>query len=349
MGNSSENKRKGNTGKYILGVIFLLLLLVTGGVAYWWNWANQPYSSDPDGKLEQFVVKQGMTASSIANELEERKLIRNALVFRYLASQQNVDSKLMAGEYRLASYMSLQEIIDIFLAGPEAESIKVTIPEGYSTEKVIDTLVSKGLGTKEEYLQAIAEENFDFAFLADLPQDSTRLDGFLFPDTYFFDPKASPKDNLTRMLQRFEQEITEEVLAKLKEKNLSIRDWVNLAALVEREAGQDEDRPLVASVFLNRLEINMPLQSCATLQYILKTDKFVFSTEDTKVESPYNTYIHTGLPPSPIANPGHASLAAVLDSPETDYLYFLANREGETFFSKTYQEHQRKMKEHGLS
>lgn len=336
-------------GKTIIGAFFILIIAVSAGIAIWWNWATQPYTKNADGTLEQFVVKQGMTASQIATELEEKNLIRNSLAFRFMASQQNVDSKLMAGEYQLASHMSPQEIIDEFLAGPEMLTVKVTIPEGYNTEKVIDTLVSHGLGTKEGYLQAISQENFDFTFLADIPADQTRLDGFLFPDTYFFNPEASPKENLNRMLRRFEQEVTEEVMAKLVERNLSLRDWVNIAALVEREAGHDHDRPLVASVFLNRLDIDMPLQSCATLQYILKTDKFVFSTEDTKVDSPYNTYIHSGLPPSPIANPGHASLAAVLNSPETDYLYFLANREGDTFFSKTYQEHRQKMKEHGLS
>ena len=130
-------------------------------------------------------------------------------------------------------------------------------------------------------------------------------------------------------------------MAKLAEMNLSIREWVNLASIVEKEAGKDADRPVIAGIFLNRLEIGMALQSCATIQYVLGTNKYVLSLEDIQIESPYNTYKYPGLPPSPIANPGHASLNAVLNSTESNYLYFMATPSGETIFAKTHEEHLR--------
>lgn len=321
-----------------LSSIFIIVILAGAGVAGWWNWSNQPYAKEGNGTEVRFEVTVGMNASQIAEELKQKQLIRNALAFRLLASQQHVDSKLLAGEYELTSQMNLQEIINKFLEGPIVHTTKVTIPEGYTTVQIIDTLVNNGLGTKEEYQQVIANEPFDYAYLADIPSGAKRLDGFLFPDTYFFDPKASPKENINRMLKRFEQEVTPEVMNKLAQKNLSIFDWVNLAAIVEKEARLDADRPIIAGIFLNRLKIDMPLQSCATIQYVLGTNKYVLSLEDIQVESPYNTYKYTGLPLSPIANPGHASLDAVINSTETDYLYFLATPEGETIFAKTYEE-----------
>jgi len=328
--------------KSLLSIIFVGIVLMGAGVAVWWNWANQPYTQEESaGKEVQFTIAPGMTAAQVAQELEELKLIRNAWAFRILASQQQVDSKLLAGQYHLNPYLTPQEIIDKIMEGPEVPTVKVTIPEGYTTAQIIDTLVKNGLGTKEEYEQVIANEPFEYAFLADIPPGASHLDGFLFPDTYFFDPKATPKENINRMLERFEQEITPEVMTRLAEMNFTVREWVNLASIVEREAGKDEDRPIIAGIFLNRLEMGMALQSCATIQYILGTNKYVLSLEDIQIESPYNTYKYPGLPPGPISSPGHASLQAVLNSQETNYLYFLATPSGETIYARTHEEHLR--------
>lgn len=326
--------------KGLLSSLFIILILAGAGVAAWWNWANQPFAEEGSTDAAvQFMISPGMNASQVAQELEQKQLIRNALAFRLLASQQNVDSKLLAGEYLLSAQMNPQEMINKLIEGPVVHTVKVTIPEGYSTAQIIETLVKNGLGTKEEYQKVIESEKFEYSFLADIPVDATRLDGFLFPDTYFFDPEARPKDNINRMLKRFEQEVTPEVMTKLAQKNLTLREWVNLAAIVEKEAGLDVDRPIMAGVFLNRLEINMPLQSDATVQYVLGSNKYIHSLEDIQVDSPYNTYKYPGLPPSPIASPGHASLDGVINATETDYLYFLSKRNGETVYAKTHKEH----------
>lgn len=321
----------------ILSSLLILILLAGSGGAFWWNWATKPYGES--GKTEIFAVTPGMNASQIAQELEQRHLIRNAWAFRVLASQQKVDSKLFAGEYLLSAQMSPKEMIQQLIAGPEVATVRITLPEGYTTTQIIEHLVSKGLGTKEEYLKVLAEDNFPYAFLAGVPAGEKRLDGFLFPDTYFIDQKASPHEIIDVMLKRFEEELSPEVDAKLKEMNFSIYQWVTLASIVEKEAVKQEDRPIIAGVFMNRLKTNMPLQSCATIQYLLGTPKAVLYEKDLKIPSPYNTYLNAGLPPGPIASPGHASLDAVIHMTPTDYFYFLAKGDGYHVFSKTYDEH----------
>lgn len=305
-------------------------------MAVWWNWATRPYAES--GKSEVIAVSQGMNASQIAQELERRQLIRNAWAFRLLASQQKADSKLYAGEYLLAAEMSPQEMIQKLSAGPEVVATRITIPEGYTTAQIVDHLVSQGIGAKEEYQKIIANDPFDYAFLQGIPAGETRLDGFLFPDTYFIDKKTSPRMSIDMMLKRFEKEVTPEVQTRLKEMNLSLRDWVNLASIVEKETGKETDSPIIAGVFLNRLRIGMPLQSDATVAYVLGTNKYIHTLEDIKVQSPYNTYVNKGLPPGPIDSPGHASLDAVIHSTKTNYLYFVAKKDGSSVFAETHEE-----------
>lgn len=322
----------------LIGSLFILVMLGGAGAAGWWSWAVKPYAEAGSGKTETYTVTQGMSASQIAQDLQKKQFIRNAWAFRLLATRENADSKLYAGDYFLSSEMSPLEMIERITAGPEYAATRVTIPEGYTTAQIVDYLVEKGLGTKEELTRVIASEPFDYAFLQDMPQDQTRLDGLLFPDTYFVDKNTSPKMIIDMMLKRFSQEVTQETEARTKALKLSLREWITLASIVEKEAGIDADRPIIAGVFINRLKINMPLQSDATVQYILGTNKYIHSLEDIKVESPYNTYIHTGLPPGPIASPGHASLAAVLNYSQSDYLYFISKKDGTSVFAKTLAE-----------
>ncbi|MEA4900437.1 endolytic transglycosylase MltG [Desulfitobacterium sp.] len=336
-----RKRRKSKKGKHrvisIISIIVILLGLAVMGGGAWWYWATQPYSKQDASEI--MAVTPGMTANQIGTELERRKLIRSAFAFRIIATQLEADSKLYAGDYLLSANMSPEEMLTELLSGPKAEAIRVTIPEGYTTNQIIDLLVQKGIGTKEEYQKVITTDDFNYNFLQGISKDGHRLDGFLFPDTYFLNKKATPRSAIDSMLRRFEKELTPEVKTQLQTMNMSTRDWVNLAALVEKEALRDEDRAMIASVLKNRLNINMPLQVDATIQYILGTPKAKLYNKDLKIESPYNTYLHTGLPPSPIASPGHASLDAVLHPENTDYLYYLAKPDGYHVFAKTFDEH----------
>jgi len=328
--------------KRIVALVVLLGIITTAAAWSWWHYAQKPISET--AKESVFVVEPGMTAEDVAAELEQQGIIRSALAFNILARLEKVDASLKAGNYILSPSMSVKEIIALLLEGPKPEHIVVTIPEGYYTSQIIDLLVAKGLGTKEEYEQVLATAEFEYEFLESIPETvdpAKRLDGFLFPDTYFFSPDSTPYDVIDRLLDRFEDEVTEEVKATLAKRNLTLYEWVTLGSIVEKEAAKDEDRPIIAGVFYNRLAKGMPLQSCATIQYILGKPKAVLYDQDLEIESPYNTYKYAGLPPGPISNPGHASLVAALYPAQTKYLYFLAKSDGYHVFAETYEQHLR--------
>jgi len=324
--------------RFGLGAGVLVLLLVLAGTGLWWFVNLKPVSNSDQTQL--FEIKQGMTAVQVANALEDMKLVRNSEAFRQLCRWQKADFKIVAGVYYLSPAMSSRAILDTLIKGAEQEAVRITIPEGFTVVQIVNTLVNNGLGTEDEYYNIMSEfsaKNYDF--LEGAPKGKNRLEGFLFPDTYFFDKKSKPEDVINRFLQRFAKEITPDTKARLKAVNLSVYDWVLKASLVEREAKKQEERPVIAGVFDNRLRINMPLQSCATVLYVLGEVKTVLSIEDTKIDSPYNTYKYSGLPPGPIANPGDASLQAALYPAKTDYLYFVAKNDGTHAFSVTYSEH----------
>lgn len=333
-----RNYRTKKTKRLGIYIVFLSLIVLPIAFVMWWYGSLEPLSET--GQEQIFEVKQGMTAGQVADELEDKKIIQSAQAFKQLSKLNNADSKLMAGQYLVSPTMSARDVLDILLKGPEPEITKVTIPEGYTVAQVLATLEKNGLGTKKELSKAM--ESFtakDYSFLQDIPTGEKRLEGFIFPDTYFFDKESQPKEVIDRFLERFDQELDQKTRAKLKELNLSVYDWVTMASIVEREAVKAEERPLIAGVFYNRLRIGMSLQSCATVQYILGEIKPVLSIEDTQIDSPYNTYINPGLPPGPISNPGHASLEAALYPDDTDYLYFVAKSDGSHAFAVTYNQH----------
>jgi len=337
----TKRRRKRSAGKkYVWLWALFIIFLLCGCMGIWWKASLKPVSEAAG--IREFEVKKGMTASQIAASLEKDNLIRSSGAFRLLCRLEQADSKINAGVYYLSGAMSSREILDLFLKGVQPEVVKVTIPEGYTTDQIIRTLVDHGLGSEADFRRAMEEfQSADYAFLAGAPQGKNHLEGFLFPDTYFFAKGSKPQEVIKRFLQRFQQELTPDVQEKLKEKKLSVREWVIKASLVEREAVKQEERALIAGVFENRLRIGMALQSCATVQYILGEAKPVLTLEDIAIDSPYNTYKYTGLPPGPIANPGHASLEAALNPAQTDYLYFAAKNDGSHAFSVTLAEHNR--------
>lgn len=308
----------------------------------WWNWATQPYSAF--GNSEKITISSGTTTSQLAEELQRRHLIRSAWAFKYLARIQETNFKIYVGDYVLAPTMSPAEIINRLLKGSVSGDTRVTIPEGYSTEQIIELLVSKGLGSKEEYTKVVTQDKFPYLFLKNSPQGIHRLEGYLFPDTYIIDRKTTPHAVIDMFLQQFSKEITPEVQKQLNTMKLTVPQWVTIGSLVEKEAVKESDRPLIASVIMNRLKINKPLQIDATIQFLLSTPKAKLYNKDLQIPSPYNTYLHAGLPPGPIANPGNASLQAALHPAQTAYLYYVAKKDGYHVFAKTYAEHLKNVK-----
>ena len=286
-------------------------------------------------------IPQGATTSTISDILYKNKLIKNKTMFKISVKLSNKAQHFKAGKYLFNQTYSNKEIIEDISSGKiYNDGIKITIPEGSTSKEIVSILVGQKLGNEESYEKLISnpkEFYNQFKFLKE--EDITSLEGFLYPSTYYFDENASEKEVLSVMLSQFNKVYTDKLRDRQKELKMTIEQVVNLASIVEKEAVLDEDRPIIASVFYNRLKIGMPLQSDATLQYIFETRKKSITYNDLKIDSPYNTYIKKGLPPTPIANPSIKSIEAVLEPSNTDYLYFVASIDGGNVYSKTYEEH----------
>mgnify|MGYP003585134286 CR=1 FL=1 len=297
---------------------------------------SQPASAVP-GEPVSIVIKPGMSAAEIGTLLHDNGLIKNITVFRLIVHAQRLESSLQAGEYAFTRNMKIPAIIAMIAKGEIAYQ-QFTVPEGLTVNEVARLLAEKKVADADKFSKAAAEFPLpDYVVFSD--QASFKLEGYLFPDTYRV-PRGATEETIVRtMVGQFNKQLTPELRAKAKEQGLSIRDTIILASLVEKEARFADERPIIAGVFLKRLKEEMPLQSCATIQFILGYPKPELTVKDTEIVSPYNTYLNAGLPPGPIASPGLSSIKAVLSPAMTEYLYFVADKNGKHHFSRTYSEH----------
>ena len=284
------------------------------------------------------TVKKGASLREIGDILQGDDLITSSSFFVFYAKLTGAEKQIEAGSYRLSNSLSMPEILE-HLVGGDVIYCRVVIPEGYTTDQIGKLLVSKGIMTGDDWQNALETEDFGYPFLEGAPAGPRRLDGFLFPATYDLTTNFTPQEILELMLGRFNTAFTPDLQAQARAQHLSVRQVVILASIVEREAKLDSERPIIASVFLNRLHIGMRLESDATIQYLLGTPKENLTDGDLRIPSPYNTYLHSGLPPGPISNPGLASIRAVLYPAKTDYLFFMGKSDGSHVFSATFREH----------
>lgn len=329
-----------NFRKINLKVISIITIIILGLIAGYIYIQIGPY--DKNSKKEIIVkIPNGSTLTDVSNILKENKVIKNKVLFKAVSKFKPNEHGVKAGKYLLRQSYSNSKVLDILFSGKTYnDGIKVTIPEGSTYKEVIKYLTSKGIGNKEVYEKLInnpKEFYSEFKFLDE--KDIISLEGFLYPDTYHFDKNVTEKEVLSTMLKRFEKMYTDKFKREQKERGLTLQQVVNLASIIEKEAVLDEDRPMIASVFYNRLDVDMPLQSDATIQYIFDERKDRVMYKDLKIKSPYNSYINKGLPPTPISNPGVKSIEAVLNPANSDYLYFVATIDGKNNYSKTYEEH----------
>lgn len=282
-------------------------------------------------------VAEGSGLSAITEDLEETGVIESKFAFK-LYSRIFGGGIYQKGPHSFNPSMSYGEILKELEKMPDTDNYKVTIPEGYELHKIADKLEEEGLINREVFIREIEVGDFDYDFIDKIPERENRLEGYLFPDTYMFSGAESEREIINAMLANFERVVVPVYENSGTDKSLD--EIVTLASVIEREAAHDNERSRVASVFVNRINKGMRLESCATVQYILKERKTVLSNEDTKIDSPYNTYMYSGLPIGPIAAPGLKSIEAALYPEDTDYLYFLASADGsESYFSKTFEEH----------
>jgi len=334
FGSISNTSRKRTI---LLGLVVLVLAALAGGV-FWYNDQLKPVAP-ADTKPVVLKVKSGMTTGSIADILLERNLIRNRTVFLFAARQAGLDKSLQAGEFAFSRAMNVTQIIEIMAKGITVYA-EFTVPEGFTVEQIAALLAEKGLARKDRFL-ALAQKYAPFDKQPSRQDVKYRAEGFLFPDTYRINRGTSEEEILQIMAKEFERQFAPELQAKAKDIGLSAYEVIVLASLIEREVQLAKERPMVARVFLNRLKIEMPLQSCATIQYILGYAKEELTIADTQLPSPYNSYLNAGMPPGPVANPGLSSIQAALNPAEGDWLYFVVDgKTGGHRFSRTLAEHE---------
>lgn len=314
--------------KLIAGIILLIIIIPT----------MLDMAGIGGGKTPVDIkVLEGEGLLAIANKLDDAGVIRGKFAFKVYARMTGKHVYQM-GIHSFNSSMSYKQIIKELEKMPEADAYTVLIPEGYELRQIADTLEEKGLINREIFMREAEVGNFEYDFITQIPERENRLEGYLYPDTYTFSNDMTEREIISVMLDNFEKKVVPVYEQSQSEKSLD--EIINLASVIEREAANDEERGKVASVFVNRLSKGMRLESCATVQYILKERKSVLSNEDTMIDSPYNTYRNSGLPYGPIASPGLKSIEAALYPEDTEYFYFLAVADGsESIFSTTFEEH----------
>lgn len=319
--------------RYIL-IVIALIVVICGGFVYA---ITRPAMAGAD--TIYLKIEKGMGANEIADKLYEKGLIQNPTAFVIWSKISRLDSKLEAGEYLIRTDMSMFEVASSLNGHGAVLSNRITIPEGY-TIRQIATLLEKH-GKNGDAFKRLAENYEPYDYMKPTSDMSRRysVEGFIYPDTYEFSPDATEAEILEMLVKHFDSKLTPKIRTEIEQSGRTISEVVILASIVEREAKFDEERPVIARVFLNRMKNEMPLQSCATVQYLLEKVRPILTVEDTQISSPYNTYLHLGLPPGPIGCIGDKSLEAVLHPDDNDYLYFVADKEGHHHFGKTYTDH----------
>lgn len=279
-----------------------------------------------------FTVTQDESTSDIAKNLHDDGLIRSETYFKLKMRLTNKDSELKAGTYTLQHGMTVDQIITALTTTQDVKVITVRFQEGWRAEEYADKLVQVGLiSTPDQFLNAIKSDSFDYDFLKSRPRNAS-LEGFLFPDTYQFRADATPDDIINVMLQNFDTKVPKDLRDRAQQLNLNFYQVLTVASIIEREAVLDSERPIIASVYYNRIKQGMPLQSDPTVQYAIGQEgnwwPAVTDPQQQGANSPYNTYTNPSLPPGPICDPSLKSIEAALSPAKTNYLYFVAKNDG---------------------
>jgi len=311
-------------------LIFIFILIVIISYLYFKEGTLPVNKNDKSTKI--FVIQKGESLNNIVKKLSREQLIRNKIVFYLIVKQLGIEKKIQAGDYRLSPSMDAYQIAKTLTHG--TLDIWITIIEGLRKEEVAQ-IVSKNFGIPEiEFIKKAKE-------------------GFLFPDTYLIPKDATLETILTILENNFQRRVDDKLKKQMQEKGLNLEEVITIASLIEREAKFEEDRLLVASVILNRLKKKMKLEIDATVQYALGYQtgektwwKKNLTRQDLEVDSLYNTYKFEGLPPGPICSPGLSSIKAVINAPNTDYFFYVSDKNGKLHFAKDFPTHNKNIKKY---
>lgn len=334
----------------VIALIALAILLVVGFSSYKYvTNALKPVNKEATKEIT-VEIPMGSGITTIASILENKGIIKNASIFKYYAKFKN-ESQFQAGSYTMTQAMTLDEIIESLKTGKVYREplFTITVPEGLTLDQIAAAVAKKTDYTAEQFMEKVTNKEFIETMVADYPNLFTdeiygeniryALEGYLYPATYpFYEEKPSLEAIIDTMIAATNN-IVSNYSAALEEQEMTVHELLTFASLLEKEATAQTDRETIASVFYNRLKIDMPLQTDPTVLYSLGSHKDRVLYEDLEVDNPYNTYKNVGLPPGPIAGPGKVSIEAALNPSVTDYLYFLADESGVNHFAKTYDEH----------
>jgi UPF0755 protein len=318
--------------RFAIGAALLVAVALVGCGLFWYAVAadrSHPQTS------QQLVLQRGATFDEVATQLAEGGVIGNTLTFRILARLRDEDVAVRAGEYRFGPHVTQSDVLHALVTGGAQVATWVTIPEGFTAEQIAERLQGDGLGSSAALRQDFMQERL----LLDGARTKS-LEGFLFPSTYLMPLGAAPEQLAAVLTGQFLKELPRDAASRARALHVSVPQAVTVASLVEREAKSQADRPQIAAVIYNRLRLGMPLQVDATIEYALPQHKSALSFADLRIDSPYNSYVHAGLPPTPIANPGLASLEAAFHPAKSEDLYYVYCGNGRHAFAKTLAEHQ---------
>jgi len=300
--------------------------------------------SDGEEVLEIVSIPVGVTMAEVTELLKAKGVIRSRALFSALARWRGVDIHIKAGEYQFSNRMLPNEVLNKLIRGEQIK-YSITIPEGLTLIRIADLYNERDLADKDRFIQLAT----DPTFAATLGVEQENLEGYLYPDTYKFIRNMGEKNIIRRMVKRFNEFYLEQFKQREKELELSRREVVTIASLIEKETGRSDERPLISAVFHNRLKRKMRLRCDPTVIYGLDNFNGNLTKRDLMTYTPFNTYLIHGLPPTPIANPGIDSIRAALYPADVDYLYFVSKNDGTHFFSSTLTEHNRAVQEYQRS
>jgi UPF0755 protein len=327
---------------------FILFALIFAGLCgagllymHLLSWADRPAGSTAEDKL--FIVSPGQGLRTTAENLRQDGLVSDALRFIILARLEKQDKLLKAGEYFLSTTMTPREILGQMVEG-RVHLYRLTIPEGFNMVQIAAAVSAAGLDSETNFLAAASDPQT----AASLGLEAQTMEGYLFPDTYYFPRGLDSATIIATMVKQFKAAFKPEWEAQAKALNMSVHEIVTLASIIEKETGAPEERPLIASVFHNRLQKGMRLETDPTVIYGIPDFDGNIKRRHLETYTPYNTYKIKGLPPGPIASPGALAMQAALFPAQSDYLFFVSKKDGTHQFSKTIKEHNAAVRKYQL-
>lgn len=340
-------KKKMSTSTLLFIVIIICVIIILANVVFSFLSSIEEGGINIDKRVKgeysdiTLVIKEGSKLKDIAKLLKEGDVIDSEIAFLIKCKNENIGSKFNHGDYVLNNQMTFDEIVErLEQPNTKIDYIVFTINEGMTQKEIADKLEKENIVKAEDFINACDNGNYDFDFIKDIKREENRLEGYLFPDTYYFNLDADCDEIINKLLARFNEIYTVELKNKTQQMGMSIDEVITMASVIEKEIKYPTERATAASVIYNRLEKGMKLQMDSTVLYALGENKDRVLEKDTQIKSDYNTYYIDGLPIGPIGNPGEECIKAVLYPNNTDYLYYVVQDDstGQHFFTADYNE-----------